>query len=192
VADLTLWRDLIMAAVTGVVALSGVALGSSLNARAARELERERLAMAPVTHGREKIWEHRREAYSTIIGKMHLFVKEADELVECFTDGEMEPMAFYLSPGWHDHRRLVTDAFKETRNRFDETRLIISPEFEARYIQMRTEIYELDDENDPVINAMDSAKSAQSAYDDLLAIAKREITPVFPDQARARSTARAG
>lgn len=178
--DSTIWPDVIKAAVTGIVALSGVVLGSVLNGNNARALERERLTMAPVTHGREKIWEHRREAYSAIIGKMHLFVKEANEMVDCFTDGEMEVWAFYQSKGWHDHRKAVTGAFKETRNLFDEARLIISADFEARYIQMRTEIYEIDDENDPVINAMDSARSAQTAYDDLLEIAKREIAPVAP------------
>lgn len=179
-ADATIWPDVIKTALTVVGTLAAVGLGSLLNASNARAQDRERLAMAPVTHGREKIWDHRREAYSAIIGKMHLFVKETDEMVECFTDGEMEPMAFYRSQGWHDHRKAVTDAFKETRNLFDQARLIISSDFEARYIQMRTEIYELDDENDPVVNAMDSANSAQTAYDDLLAIAKREIAPAAP------------
>lgn len=179
-AETAIWAEVAKTSLTILGTLAAVALGSRLNASNAREQERERLAMAPVTHGREKIWEHRREAYSAIIGKMHLFVREADDICDSFHSGEIDPQAFWHSPGYDDARKKVTNAFKATRDLFDEARLTLSSEFEARYIQMRTEIYDSDEDADPPSQVIDNLKSAQTAYDDLLAIAKREIAPATP------------
>ena len=173
----TTWPDVIKTAIQVLGPVIAIVIGALLTRWFTRSADRERLAAARVTHAQEKVWEHRREAYSAIIGKLHQFSKEADDMSDSFSNCEMDPMEFYCSPGYHKARAQVTHAFRESRDLFDAARLIISDDFEARYIQMRTEVYEADDLENPPEQAFTVMTVAETAYSDLLQIAKREIAP---------------
>ncbi|WP_417233031.1 hypothetical protein [Brevundimonas sp.] len=166
--------------ISALAGLGGTLLGSFLSQRTAKATALELFEIERVKAAQDKMWDHRRAAYSDIIAKLHLLVKASDELVEGFTDGEVPPEQFFASAYYDVCKKEATDAFKATRQSFDDARLVLSDLFSERYVEFRTAIYATDEDDDPPTSAFAVLKAATDAHADLLAIARAEVAPQLP------------
>ena len=124
-----------------------------------------------------RVWESRKESYSSILARLNEASQRADLVDHGYNSGEFghSPEDYYGSPDRPTDEQTARAAWAECRSTFASSQLILSAKFLKRFERLLESLpKEYEDLLPPEVAAR-MARCLREAYSDLLSIARREF-----------------
>ena len=155
--------NVVVAAITVLGTLFGVALGAYLNKKSVVSAARE-----------GRVWELRRLGYSVVVVGEAL--EHAVWLEDGYTGNGADPHGFDTSDRCRELSRKMWGAWAECRSEFGKNRLTCSEAFASRFGEIHVSLLEIDLlTDDPPGTASSVAKCFEKAHSVLLSMALEEL-----------------
>lgn len=170
--DASIIAAIIGAVATVVVGVAGIFLGTYLTQRASVATAKELAKLDYRKLVRDRLWDHQRDAYTSLIGKITAMRAFADRLAEGYEQGQSDHHGFEETAGqfWKE--------WTEALSQFHAGRLIFGHEFHNRYEALVTAISTGTTEygDDEPFNYFEwIGERLDAAFVDLVDIARRDI-----------------
>ena len=164
----------------GGFALMGTILGAYLNKRATLATARELAEIERFKYTQDRIWDFRKESYTTILAHLRRAADHADKVFAGYCDAQRHPEEYFASEERQKDEDATWSAWADCKKEFEDSRLTVSDEF-AKQFQLLRHSFRLIDENDlPPEVAHKAQEIFNSFYPKLLQIAQDEIAPTEP------------
>jgi len=124
-----------------------------------------------------RVWDARREGYTTILTRLKEASEKASIVDEGYNSGDYGrgPHDYFESPERSEEERAARDAWRHCRSAFDASWLVLSDEFLERSEQLLDSLPTKYDDDLPNKGAARRAQALHEGYRDLLAIGRREF-----------------
>jgi hypothetical protein len=162
---------------TIVGTLGGTYLGSALNRRSALRTAVDLAALEQQRYAQDRLWDARRESYTSIIAGLRAADKLAKAVDEGYNSGEIHPEEYHASGGSTKQINELWTRWRETRAEFEDARLLLSDTFVERFERIQTDLDGIDEDDIPPTVYARCAEILHEAIPALLTIAKAEIAP---------------
>jgi hypothetical protein len=181
--DSTVWAAIIGTGgviVTVAGTLAGTVIGSRLNQSSALKTARDMLQIDRHKYTQDRLWDVRKEAYTSIIAGLRATAKAANVVNDGFHDGYMDPEEYYQSDAFGHASRDLWDKWRATKDEYERARLLLSDAFVEGFEQIEARLDAVDDEGIPPMIYATTREIFDEAVTPMLEIAKAEIAPQLP------------
>lgn len=169
--------EILAVVIAGVFGIGGSYLGAHLNGRSAISTAKGLAEIDRLKYTHDRIWDFRKESYTTILGQLHDVVVLADKIADMYFDEHVNPEEYYEGKHRIEDERSLWGTWTECKKEFHLRRLTLSDAFVAAFENTIGCIAGIDDEGLPPIEARSVATCFEKGHAALLAIALDEIAP---------------
>lgn len=167
----------IVSIIGGSFALVGAALGAVLNRWTSLSTAREIAKSERLKYTQDRLWDCRKESYTTILACLKETSKFADLVRDGYHDDEMPAEGYHSSDERRSQETALWKSWEACKADFEKNRLLLSQKFVTEFQYLLDSLAAVDKYNLPPDVAWDNARCFSAAHPRLLAIARGEIAP---------------
>ena len=128
----------------------------------------------------DRLWDVRKEAYTSIIAGLRSATRHADAVNEGFNSGEMHPEEYFQSEGYSKQLGSLWDKWNLTKEDFESSRLLLSDNFVNAFEALESNLNAIDRDDNPPAIYMQVHAVFDASVTPMLEIGKAEIAPPPP------------
>lgn len=176
--------ELLVALVGGGFALigtlGGAFLGAYLNRRSAVETAREMAEIERFKYTQDRIWDFRKESYTTILASLKEASLNADRVNEGYHDEQSHPEIYHASDAHKTFAQASWESWSKSKEAFEKGRLTLSNDFVEAFGAIADHLSAVSENDLPPEQAWREAEAFRNGHRRLLGIALNEIAPNKP------------